>query len=95
MSLVNSTIDDYVLASFPIPSTSKASNSTSQAATFLPPPPTTSVQYPNAPKQDGRLVVATPGVGVSIYDVSPLRNFFKLSLNSHRSRSTSLRELFV
>ncbi|GAA5899244.1 uncharacterized protein JCM6883_005156 [Sporobolomyces salmoneus] len=73
MSLVNSTIDEYVLASFALPG-STSSNSSSTSSNFRPsslsPPPATSVQYPNIPKQDGRLVVATPGVGVSIYDLA-------------------------
>jgi hypothetical protein len=37
------------------------------------------VQYPSAPKQDGRLVVATPGVGVSIYDVSSSQSRISLT----------------
>lgn len=82
MSLVNSTIDEYVLASFALPQTAPASATTrSSSSSFA--PPTTSVQYPHALRQDGRLVVATPGVGVSIYDVSPLSSLSSLiSLSS-------------
>ncbi|GAA6062755.1 hypothetical protein JCM10212_005551 [Sporobolomyces blumeae] len=62
MSLVNSTIDDYVLASFALPA--------AKAPSLVPPPPVAAVEYPNNPRQDGRLVMATPGVGVSIYDLA-------------------------
>ncbi|GAA5865087.1 hypothetical protein JCM1840_005735 [Sporobolomyces johnsonii] len=65
MSLVNTTIDDYVLASFPIPSSSSPSSHS-----LPPPPPVSAVQYPSAPKHDRRLCVATPGVGFSVYDLA-------------------------
>ncbi|GAA5923328.1 uncharacterized protein JCM15063_003612 [Sporobolomyces koalae] len=86
MSLVNSTIDDYVLASFPLPSTSSASTSRS---TFVTPPPATSVQYPSAPKQDGRLVVATPGVGVSVYDLADQTPLSSITVGPSFAPSTS------
>ncbi|GAA5923481.1 hypothetical protein JCM1841_001531 [Sporobolomyces salmonicolor] len=65
MSLVNSTIDEYVLASFPV-----SSSSSPPSQSLPPPPPVSAVQYPSAPRQDRRLCVATPGVGLSVYDLA-------------------------
>ncbi|GAA6018229.1 hypothetical protein JCM11491_005641 [Sporobolomyces phaffii] len=70
MTLVNSTIDEYVLASFAVPASASSTTSATARPSALAPPPATSVQYPSAPKQDGRIVVATPGVGVSVYDLA-------------------------
>jgi len=66
MSLVQSPIDDYLVASFPLPPPTAA-----RATASLPPhPPLAAVQYTAHPRQDARLAVATPGVGLSVYDVS-------------------------
>ncbi|GAA5949785.1 hypothetical protein JCM3765_007689 [Sporobolomyces pararoseus] len=90
MSLVNSTIDEYVLASFALPSTSSnSSTSSTSRQTPLLPPPATSVQYPNAPKQDGRLVVATPGVGVSVYDLADQTPLSSITVGPSFSPTTS------
>ncbi|GAA5992021.1 hypothetical protein JCM5350_006252 [Sporobolomyces pararoseus] len=90
MSLVNSTIDEYVLASFALPSnSSKSSTSSTSRQTPLLPPPATSVQYPNAPKQDGRLVVATPGVGVSVYDLADQTPLSSITVGPSFSPTTS------
>lgn len=55
-----STLEEFLLASFPLPS-----------STLAPQPPSVSaVAYPLQPKQDGRLCVATPHSGIALYDVS-------------------------
>ncbi|KPV78024.1 uncharacterized protein RHOBADRAFT_50546 [Rhodotorula graminis WP1] len=63
MSLVQSTIDDYLVASFPLPTPA-------QARALPPHPPVAAVQYTAHPRQDARLAVATPGVGLSVYDLA-------------------------
>ncbi|GAA5849197.1 hypothetical protein JCM9279_005822 [Rhodotorula babjevae] len=66
MSLVQSTIDDYLVASFPLPAPAPG-----RAPSQLPPhPPVAAVQYTAHPRQDARLAVATPGVGLSVYDLA-------------------------
>ncbi|GAA5891802.1 hypothetical protein JCM8208_002891 [Rhodotorula glutinis] len=66
MSLVQSTIDDYLVASFPLPAPAPG-----RAPSALPPhPPVAAVQYTAHPRQDARLAVATPGVGLSVYDLA-------------------------
>ncbi|GAA5886082.1 hypothetical protein JCM16303_003856 [Sporobolomyces ruberrimus] len=89
MSLVNSTIDEYVLASFALPSTSKSSTSSTSHQTHLSPPLPTSVQYPSALKQDGRLVVATAGVGVSVYDLADQTPLSSITVGPSFSPTTS------
>ncbi|GAA6041625.1 hypothetical protein JCM8097_007773 [Rhodosporidiobolus ruineniae] len=51
----------YLVASFPLPPSSSALPAS---------PPVTAVQYTAHARQDGRLAVATPGVGVSVYDLA-------------------------
>ncbi|BGP44370.1 hypothetical protein JCM10450v2_000181 [Rhodotorula kratochvilovae] len=69
MSLVQQTIDDFLVASFPLPAAS-APGRTSASAALPPHPPVAAVQYTAHPRQDGRLAVATPGVGLSVYDLA-------------------------
>lgn len=66
MSLVQSSIDDYLVASFPVPA---AAGGRRQGASLALHPPVAAVQYTQHPRQDSRLAVATPGVGFSVYDV--------------------------
>lgn len=56
-------MDEFLLASFPLPSSSTAAPSVSAVA------------YPSQPKQDGRLCVATPHSGIALYDVSQREGF--------------------
>ncbi|KAL7341044.1 RNA binding protein [Rhodotorula toruloides] len=65
MSNANSAIDDYLVASFPLPTTASSSQPLHPAALDV-----TAVQYTKHPRQDSRLAVATPGVGVSVYDLA-------------------------
>ncbi|GAA5975041.1 hypothetical protein JCM11641_000007 [Rhodosporidiobolus odoratus] len=65
MSLVSSQIDDYLVASFPLPL-----QPSSSTLPTLPSPPVSAVHYTNSSRQDSRLAVATPRVGVSIYDLA-------------------------
>lgn len=62
-------IDDYLVASFPLPSASASSSAPSTPHTAA--LDVTAVQYTKHARQDSRLAVATPGVGISVYDVSP------------------------
>ncbi|BGP12287.1 hypothetical protein JCM10213_000017 [Rhodosporidiobolus nylandii] len=63
MSLVSSSIDDFLVASFPLPQLAAGQE-------HLDSPPVTAVQYTSRAREDGRLAVATPGVGVSVYDLA-------------------------
>ncbi|BGP21279.1 hypothetical protein Rt10032_c19g6257 [Rhodotorula toruloides] len=68
MSNANTAIDDYLVASFPLPASSPSSSSPRQlhpAALDV-----TAVQYTRQARQDSRLAVATPGVGVPVYDLA-------------------------
>ncbi|BGP28423.1 hypothetical protein JCM10296v2_000155 [Rhodotorula toruloides] len=65
MSNANSAIDDYLVASFPLPATASSSRPLRPAALDV-----TAVQYTKQARQDSRLAVATPGVGVSVYDLA-------------------------
>ncbi|GAA5917935.1 hypothetical protein JCM6882_004131 [Rhodosporidiobolus microsporus] len=69
MSLVSSSIDDYLVASFPLPAGAQGA-AAAASSSFQPSPPVTAVQYTAHARQDGRLAVATPGVGVSVYDLA-------------------------
>ncbi|EGU13358.1 RNA binding protein [Rhodotorula toruloides ATCC 204091] len=65
MSSANSAIDDYLVASFPLPAAASSSRPLHPAALDV-----TAVQYTKQARQDSRLAVATPGVGVSVYDLA-------------------------
>ncbi|GJN92026.1 hypothetical protein Rhopal_005054-T1 [Rhodotorula paludigena] len=67
MSLVQSSIDDYLVASFPVPA---AAGGRRQGASLALHPPVAAVQYTQHSRQDTRLAVATPGVGFSVYDLA-------------------------
>ncbi|GAA5854976.1 hypothetical protein JCM8547_002329 [Rhodosporidiobolus lusitaniae] len=82
MSLVSSSIDDYLVASFPLPPPA-------QGASPLAPPPATTVQYTAHPRQDGRLSVATPGVGVSVYDLADQTPLSSITVGPSFSSTTS------
>ncbi|GAA6046535.1 hypothetical protein JCM3770_006197 [Rhodotorula araucariae] len=62
MSLAHSSIDDFLVASFPLAAAASS-------AALPPHPPVAAVQYTAHPRQDARLAVATPGVGFSVYDL--------------------------
>ncbi|GAA6010271.1 hypothetical protein JCM10207_005698 [Rhodosporidiobolus poonsookiae] len=81
MSLVAHTLDDYLVASFPLPQQHH------QPSTF--PPPVTAVSYTAHPRQDARLAVATPGVGVSVYDLNDQTPLSSITVGPSFSPSTA------
>ncbi|GAA5827104.1 hypothetical protein JCM11251_001119 [Rhodosporidiobolus azoricus] len=66
MSLVSNAIEEFAVASYALPT---PSSSTSPSRVALQ-PPVTAVCYTSRAREDGRLAVATPGVGVSVVDLA-------------------------
>ncbi|GAA5981081.1 hypothetical protein JCM10908_003977 [Rhodotorula pacifica] len=64
MSLVRGQIDDFVVASFPSPTPRSSAFTRTATRTTV-----SSVSYTNQPKTDHRIAVASPRVGLAVYDL--------------------------